>query len=390
MRPLPCHLTTLGPLSSILATSALFFACAEAKAPATPMQVATVAPTETATLQVPIPIASDADDARQAELGVLAALDRGDFDGARQACDAALARFPHRASLTALRDTTEKLADKARSRALEGTRPLVLPTPPFGYSLRRALSGTGSPPPSLRKLEEKKNRITDEEAWLKRNNLALPTWEVANPFRQIAGNVPRDIPERYNGHLLVEAIDLHDQAILVYGRDFGSGRFVAVIDTSHRPVALFDFGAFLTPPKARAQDASFVGGMVQWAVVRDNVLYVSTGHRTYAASSFGKNAFISAIDLATGELLWQSDPLVSNAANFLLMGDYIISGYGFTAEPDFLFVLDRTNGKIVKRIPVKSGPEYIIERDGQLFVRTYDTDYVFALSGGPPQRPTSP
>jgi hypothetical protein len=33
----------------------------------------------------------------------------------------------------------------------------------------------------------------------------------------------------------------------------------------------------------------------------------------------------------------------------------------------------------VDKVSVKSGPEILVEKDGRLFVRTYDTDYVFDL-----------
>ncbi|WP_437619144.1 hypothetical protein [Sorangium sp. So ce1151] len=130
------------------------------------------------------------------------------------------------------------------------------------------------------------------------------------------------------------------------------------------------------PPAFAPKEAEFVRGHVGWAVAKDGVLYVSSGHRTYAASSKGKNAYVSALDLATGQLLWQSAPLVCNAENFVLRGDHLLCGYGFTAEPDFLYVLERATGKVVSKLPMKSGPEVLVEKEGKLFVRTYDTDYV--------------
>lgn len=119
-----------------------------------------------------------------------------------------------------------------------------------------------------------------------------------------------------------------------------------------------------------------------WAAVEGDVLYLSFGHRTYAASSKGANAYISAIDLKTGELLWRSAPLVSNAANFVIRGGHILAGYGFTAEPDYLFVLDRATGKTVSRTKVKSGPDYLFVQGDRLLVRCYDYDYVFELREG--------
>ena len=64
------------------------------------------------------------------------------------------------------------------------------------------------------------------------------------------------------------------------------------------------------------------------------------------------NAYVSAIDVQTMKALWHSAPLVSNAANFEVVGDYLITGYGFTAEPDFLFVLRRDTGEAITKIPV--------------------------------------
>jgi hypothetical protein len=70
---------------------------------------------------------------------------------------------------------------------------------------------------------------------------------------------------------------------------------------------------------------------------------------------------------------------VCNSYNFLVRGDYIITGYGFTAEPDYLYVLDRRTGKTLSRIRLRTGPSYVIEKAGKLYVRTYDTNYVFEL-----------
>jgi outer membrane protein assembly factor BamB len=123
-------------------------------------------------------------------------------------------------------------------------------------------------------------------------------------------------------------------------------------------------------------------------VVENGVLFVSHHHMTYSASSGGFNAYVTALDLRTGALFWRSDPLVSNGSNFLVRNGYVICGYGFTAEKDFLFVLDATTGQTVRKIPLRSGPEWLIEKDGKLFVRTYDTNYVFEL-GASPRSPQS-
>ena len=113
--------------------------------------------------------------------------------------------------------------------------------------------------------------------------------------------------------------------------------------------------------------------------MHEDTLYLSHAHRTYAKATGGLNAYVTAIDAETGEMLWRSRPLVNNAGRFAIVGGFIIAGYGFTREPDRLHVIDRTNGKVVSSTKVDSAPDFIIERRRTLFVRTYDTDYVFNL-----------
>lgn len=271
-------------------------------------------------------------------------------------------------------------ADEAPpSTPLDGATPTVLAAPPFGYALTRPAPAGTSAPPRLVKASEQRNAITDEQAWFERNRLSLPTFGPRGSAGRAPGEPPPFVPPRYRENLLVQGIAHGEHLVLIYGPDFGSGRFVAVLDQKHELVALLDFDRFLTPPEIAPGEAAFVRGQVTWAVVEHGVLYVSTGHRTYAASSRGKNAFLSAIDLGTGQLLWQSAPLVCNAQSFIVHGDHLICGYGFTAEPDFLYVLERATGKTVSKLPLKSGPDYLIEKDSALFVRTYDTDYVFSI-----------
>ncbi|WP_438032074.1 hypothetical protein [Sorangium sp. So ce204] len=265
--------------------------------------------------------------------------------------------------------------------ALDSRSLVRLPPPPFGAALFRRAPAGSSAAPRLVKVSEKKNQITDEAAWFTTNGLALPMITPA-PGADAGGasdTLPSFAPERYRDQALVKAIGHGDHSALLYGPSFAEARFVAILDAAHTIVAFFDFESFLMPPEFEPKEAGFVKGSIGWAAVEDGVLYVSSGHRTYAASSKGKNAYLSAIELASGQLLWQSAPLVCNAENFVLHGDHLLCGYGFTAEPDFLYVLERATGKVVSKLPLKSGPEFLVEKDGKLFVRTYDTDYVFEI-----------
>ncbi len=313
----------------------------------------------------------------------LAALDSGDFNSAQDTFAQLLERNPGNVGLRSLHQGAKralKLAQAGAGSMLDNVQALTLPPPPFRY--RKSIDAPvskQSPKPKLKKLSQKTNDITDDEVWLRENKVRLPTFEVPNPFMSVAGNLPGEIATEYGGMKIVTAIDHGDHRIAMYAKDFSGGRFLAVTDKTGHALGVYDFRNWGSGPKDNESDRLFIFQGVHWAQAHEGVLYVSTGHNTYAKSSGGLTAFISAIDMKTGNLLWQSEPLVANAANFLLREGWIITGYGFTAEPDFLFQLDMKTGKISDKIKLKSGPSYILAREGKLFVRTYNTDYVFSI-----------
>ncbi len=60
---------------------------------------------------------------------------------------------------------------------------------------------------------------------------------------------------------------------------------------------------------------------------------------------------IIALDLCAGRVVWQSKDATSNGG-LLLLGDYLISPFGFTKEPRFVFVLDSHSGKVIQKLPI--------------------------------------
>ena len=109
-----------------------------------------------------------------------------------------------------------------------------------------------------------------------------------------------------------------------------------------------------------------------WAREANGVLYVQNAHPTYAKSSYGQNAYVTAVDPKTKRRLWRSKALVANAQTFAVTPQYLLTGYGFTAEDDWLYLLDRRTGKVVERLALPSGPEKITRRGQSFVVRTYD------------------
>jgi hypothetical protein len=117
---------------------------------------------------------------------------------------------------------------------------------------------------------------------------------------------------------------------------------------------------------------------LNWAQLYEGTLYISTVHAGYASENPWSN-YIVAIDPEAKEVLWRSAPLTNNASNFLIVDDTIICGYGFTAEPDYIYLLDRFTGDEVDKIKVNSAP-YQFEIVGDtLYVATYNTAYEFRI-----------
>jgi hypothetical protein len=114
----------------------------------------------------------------------------------------------------------------------------------------------------------------------------------------------------------------------------------------------------------------------------DGVLYFNEACQSYSKEAQGQCSSLVAVEPLTKTLLWRTKPLVSNAT-FLVANRYLITGYGFTAEPDALFIVRRSDGKIMGRtsIPIAhhtlslgvtgilrvdawSGPQLVFQTEG--------------------------
>ena len=89
--------------------------------------------------------------------------------------------------------------------------------------------------------------------------------------------------------------------------------------------------------------------------------------------------FMFAYDLENEKLLWRSADQTYNSMNFLVKGDVIFCGYGFTAEDDYLYQLDKNTGEVIDRLSLKKMPDLMAEKDDKLYVHTYSYDYVIEV-----------
>lgn len=257
-------------------------------------------------------------------------------------------------------------ASSAALADLDGVEPVLLDAPEFG---REPPVVPG--PAGLSVVGQTRNDVVDTADWFRSHQLEEPSLA---PDQAAA-----DVPRSYRDAPLAAVLRTPDTEFLLYGAEFEPTLLVAVTADPRRVAYAFDFAQFTRAPEVAENEQDYVTQAIRWAQQVGDVLYVSTAHRTYAASSGGMNAYLTAIDVGTGALLWRSAPLVANADTFEVVDDRIVAGYGFTAEPDRLYLLDRGTGAVTGGIPLASGPEYIRRQGDQVLVRCYDTDYVVAL-----------
>jgi len=286
----------------------------------------------------------------------LTALDAGQYHLARAAFAASLAAAPDNlASLALLDAATQALlaSQSAAAEAFARVRPTVVAAPPPRATVVR--EAPVSARPSIIKLVQVRVTVDprpDDSAWLRDHDAELPELEVPNPMRGEPGNLPPGVAPLWGTHVLVQAISRPPHTILFYGPDYRGGRHIAVL-AGNRRLGFLDLTACERP--------------ATWAEVADGVLLVTLGD--------DDTAYVAALELTTGELLWRSEPGVASAANFVVHGAHLL-----TARDDALFVLDRRTGATLATHPLTGSPQYLLVRGRRLAVRTDAADHEFVLT----------
>lgn len=193
------------------------------------------------------------------------------------------------------------------------------------------------------------------------------------PRRDVA--VPPSAPRRLAGLEPSRAFAQPGTTFVVYGETL-----IAALGPRGRVRYALDLRSLALPPPSLAPSAW--GQAVTWARQVDGTLVVETAHPGYARDSGGRNGYLTAIDVTTGRVLWRSPSLVANAGTFVVVRGLIVSGYGFTAERDWLYLVDLRTGTVRDRLALPSAAEEITRRGDVLVVRAYDARVVVRLAGG--------
>lgn len=317
---------------------------------------------------VQLPPIDAADRCRRARS--LAMLDQGRLEDAERELVALGRTYRRHPMARALLDGVGKAV---RDRRIDlSASPIVLARPPFGATVVRELAVPSAPAPRLVVLRSGPSAEALPD-WLARHG--LPQKEQTQPGSVFDRGplAPPSVPTRLGREGIRRVLAHGDHMALIYG-----GRFLAIVEAG-RASAIYDFLAYLEPPK-KSDDLFGRDAQLElvWAEKREGIVYASHTTGTYASAVLGKQAYLTALDATTGALMWRSQPLVSGTG-FAIVGSHIVTGYGFTAEADHLFVLDRRNGNVASRVPVANAPFVILAKDRKVFVRTFDNDYELEL-----------
>lgn len=200
------------------------------------------------------------------------------------------------------------------------------------------------------------NEIIDEDDWFRDNN-------ISRDFD--TGKYRFEVPEYTGDKDYWYEVDLYDKEtdVLAY---------------------TLELSQFYNPQFVVGDNSGLAAGWraeFRFGYADENAAYICMAHRTYSDTML-YHAYIMAIDLETGDLLWKSRPLTCNSDNFAVIGDVIVCGYGFTAEPDFIYQLDKNNGFEIDNRRIKTKADYFVykEDENRLYVRTYDTNYVYEVN----------
>jgi len=80
----------------------------------------------------------------------------------------------------------------------------------------------------------------------------------------------------------------------------------------------------------------------------DGTLYFNEACQSYSRDAGGRCSALLAVNPYTRGVLWRTGSLVSNSV-IRIEGAYVITGYGFTAESDWVRVVRRSDGRVMEK-----------------------------------------
>jgi hypothetical protein len=289
----------------------------------------------------------------------LVALDAGQFHLARAAFAASLAAAPDNLATRVLLDAATRAllaSQQAAADAFAAARPTVLLAPPAQAAVIREAPVTPAAPP----LSSCSCASTTAPAPTTPPGCATTTPNCRSSRSRTRCAASPAICRRGSRRCSARTCSCRrspgrTHTLLFYGPDYRGGRFIAVLAAAGERLGFFDLTAYELP--------------ATWAEVVDGVLLVTLGD--------DDGAYVVALELTTGALLWRSDPGLASAANFVVDGAHLLTARG-GASPA-VFVLDRRTGAALTSHPLAGEPAYLLVHARRLSVRTDVADHEFEL-----------
>ena len=118
---------------------------------------------------------------------------------------------------------------------------------------------------------------------------------------------------------------------------------------------------------------------VEWAVVKDGVLYFSESTLT-APDKDSQGNYLVAVDINTDKTLWISKPRTVNSSNFLIVDNSIICGLGGSGITDYIYVLNRYTGVKTREYWIPTAATWFaFGDDNMLYATLYDKHIAFKI-----------
>ena len=231
------------------------------------------------------------------------------------------------------------------------------------------------------------------------NSLAMPSLKLGNiighptlGWDDTDFKIPEDVPAVYNDKwALNDVFTDGDYPVAIYGRTPNDKPFpwgqteqdiscrgrephlIMLLDPSKEVKKVYNTRNLTITPK----DSLFQ--QVEWAVVKDGVLYFS--ECTIAAPDKNSQGnYLVAVDINTDKTLWMSKPSTVNSSNFLIVDNSIICGLGGSGIPDYIYVLNRYTGVKTHEYWVPTAASWFaIGEDKNLYVTLYDKHVSFKI-----------
>ncbi len=104
----------------------------------------------------------------------------------------------------------------------------------------------------------------------------------------------------------------------------------------------------------------------------DRTVYFNEACQSYSLEAQGRCSSLVALDPFADAVRWRTPPLISRDV-FLVVGEYIVAGYGFTAEADALHLIRRSDGAVVADLSIGiAHDDLTLKPDGTISVLLHD------------------